>query len=187
MTAQRFPNESPDYRKARDDLLLAEADLRRQAERVAEQRRALPPGGEVPEDYVFKGGPGEGTDTKLSELFQNGQDTLVLYNFMYGPDMDYACPSCTSFLDGLNGNAQHIDQNVSLAVVAKSPLPRIRAYAASRDWRHLRLLSSAENTFNRDYHGEDEAVVGSGCHRDQCYRRGVERRWRRGRRRVSGS
>jgi predicted dithiol-disulfide oxidoreductase (DUF899 family) len=167
MSEPRFPNEPPEYRAARDELLDAEAELRRQVERVAAQRRALPSGGQAPEDYVFRGGPddidaplpapGGGEPVKLSELFAPGQDTLVLYNFMYGPEMAHACPSCTSFLDGLNGNAVHIEQNVSLAVVAKSPLARIREYAKSRDWRHLRLLSSAENTFNHDYHGEDEA------------------------------
>ncbi|MDE1888525.1 MAG: DUF899 family protein, partial [Gammaproteobacteria bacterium] len=66
------------------------------------------------------------------------------------------CPMCTSMLDALEGNAQHIMQRVNLAVVAKSPLPRILSFAQERGWRRLRLLSSAGNSYNRDYFGEGE-------------------------------
>ncbi len=89
----------------------------------------------------------------MSELFGD-KDTLVAYSFMYGPAMAKACPMCTSMLDGLNGQAPHIGQRVSLVVIAKSPLERIRAFARERGWSKLRLLSSAENTYNRDYYGE---------------------------------
>ncbi|MEY9910776.1 putative dithiol-disulfide oxidoreductase (DUF899 family) [Catenulispora sp. MAP12-49] len=150
--AKRFPGESTEYRTARDALLQEEVELRRQVERVAEQRRALPVGGAV-DDYVFHGVDGE---VRLADLFAPGQQTLILYNFMYGPEMDAACPMCTSFLDGLNGNARHITQQVGLAVVAKSPLPRILEYAEGRGWDGLTMVSSADNMFNRDYHGEDE-------------------------------
>jgi predicted dithiol-disulfide oxidoreductase (DUF899 family) len=150
--AKRFPGESTEYRTARDALLQEEVELRRQVERVAEQRRALPVGGAV-DDYVFHGVDGE---IRLADLFAPGQQTLILYNFMYGPEMDAACPMCTSFLDGLNGNARHITQQVGLAVVAKSPLPRILEYAEGRGWDGLTMVSSADNMFNRDYHGEDE-------------------------------
>ena len=146
-----FPNENAPYRAAREKLLQAEMDLRRQIERVAEQRRALPKGGEVPDDYVFDSGEGE---VRLSELFTKG-DTLVAYSFMYGPKMEKACPMCTSILDGLNGNATHIGQRANLVVIAKSPLERILAFARERGWTNLRLLSSAGNSYNRDYHGED--------------------------------
>jgi predicted dithiol-disulfide oxidoreductase (DUF899 family) len=61
---------------------------------------------------------------------------------------------CTSFLDGLDGNAQHLAQRTNLVVIAKSPLERILEHARSRGWRNLRLLSSAGNHYNRDYHGE---------------------------------
>jgi predicted dithiol-disulfide oxidoreductase (DUF899 family) len=80
--------------------------------------------------------------------------TLVLYSFMYGPEMERPCPSCTSILDSLDGEAPHIAQRVALAVVAKSPMPRIRAFADERGWRNLRLVCSAGNDYNRDYHGE---------------------------------
>jgi predicted dithiol-disulfide oxidoreductase (DUF899 family) len=152
MHAFRFPGESESYRRAREELLRAEIELRRRTEEVAAMRRELPLGGEVPTDYVFVGADGP---TKMSELFGE-KDTLVLYNFMYGPKMAKPCPMCTSFIDGLAGNAVHIQQRVALAIVAKSPLARIREFAATRAWAPLRLLSSAENTFNRDYHGDDE-------------------------------
>ena len=119
---------------------------------MAAQRRKLPAGGEVPQDYIFDSPSGK---AKLSELFGK-HDTLVAYSFMYGPKMEHACPMCTSILDGLDGNAQHIAQRVALVVIAKSPLERILAFARERGWSRLRLLSSAGNSYNRDYHGEDE-------------------------------
>jgi predicted dithiol-disulfide oxidoreductase (DUF899 family) len=146
----QFPNESAKYRAARNKLLAAELALRRQVEKVAAQRRKLPPGGALPEDYVFASERGP---VRLSELFVRGK-TLLAYSFMYGPKMKAACPMCTSFLDGLDGNAQHLAQRTNLVVIARSPLERILDYARSRGWRNLRLLSSAGNTYNRDYHGE---------------------------------
>src|SRR5256885_5613904 len=116
-----FPNENAKYRSARDKLLKAEIDLRRQIEKVAAERRKLPPGGEVPEDYVFQSEQGS---VKLSELFGRG-DALVAYSFMFGPKMAKPCPMCTAMLDGLNGNATHINQRTNLVVIAKSPLERI--------------------------------------------------------------
>jgi predicted dithiol-disulfide oxidoreductase (DUF899 family) len=147
----RFPGESAAYRAARDQLLESEIALRRQMERVAEQRRALPLGGEV-QDYLFD--EGDGRKVKLSELFREGSDTLALYSYMYGPEMARPCPLCSSMLDGLDGQAPHVTQRMALAVVAKSPIERIRAFARERGWRRLRLLSSAGTTYNRDYHGE---------------------------------
>lgn len=146
----RLPNETPGYRQAREELLQAEIDLRRQAESVAVLRRKLPVGGEVPEDYVFEGAGGS---VRMSELFERG-DTLVAYSFMYGPDMDHACPMCTSMLDGLDGEAPHITQRVNLVVIARSPIARIMEHAGRRGWSKLRLLSSQGNSYNRDYLAE---------------------------------
>lgn len=148
----RFPNETAAYRGARNRLLKAEAELRRQVEKVAAQRRRLPAGGKVPQDYEFDSARGP---VRLSQLFERGR-TLVAYSFMFGPKMANACPMCTAFLDGLNGNAQHLAQRTNLVVIARSPLERILDYARGRGWGGLRLLSSAGNTYNRDYHGEDE-------------------------------
>jgi len=151
MAKIRFPNEPANYRSARSKLLKAELGLREQVEKVAAMRRKLPAGGEVPRDYVFAS---EAGPVKLSQLFERGP-TLVAYSFMYGPKMKQPCPMCTSFLDGLNGNAQHITQRTNLVVIAKSPIARIMEYARSRGWSNLRLLSSAGNSYNLDYHGEN--------------------------------
>jgi predicted dithiol-disulfide oxidoreductase (DUF899 family) len=91
---------------------------------------------------------------RLSELF-GGKDVLLLYGFMYGPRMERACPSCTSFIDALDGEMRHIRQRVAIAVVARSPLARFKAHAQERSWRDTRLLSSAGSSFHRDYHAED--------------------------------
>ncbi|HEY2445829.1 MAG TPA: DUF899 family protein [Rhizomicrobium sp.] len=162
----RFPNETAEYREARNELLLAERDLRRQMERVAAQRRALPLGGEVREDYVFEEDANALAQTtnakpvKLSELFGD-KTTLLAYSFMYGPAegrgaMERPCPNCTSILDGLNGQSPHVSQRAALVVIAKSPIARIREFARGRGWSGLRLLSSAGNSYNADYRGENE-------------------------------
>jgi predicted dithiol-disulfide oxidoreductase (DUF899 family) len=169
-----LPGESPDYRAARDRLLEREIELRRATEAVAADRRALPPGGPVKADYVFKGpGPdGSPSDVRLSELFSPGKDSLAIYSFMFprdpgdqtpGPShgetallplAESPCPTCVAFLDQLDGAAEHASQRVNLAVVAKSPLPRVVAFGRERRWRRLRLLSSAGNTYNTDYFAE---------------------------------
>jgi predicted dithiol-disulfide oxidoreductase (DUF899 family) len=149
---KRFPNEDRAYREARDDLLRAEMELRRQVERVAAQRRALPPGGGVREDYVFEEGA-DARPVRLSELFGDKQ-SLLLYCYMYGPAMERPCPSCSSMLDALDGQVPHITQTVALAVAARSPIARVLAFKAERGWRNLRLISSANNSFHPDYHGE---------------------------------
>lgn len=170
-----FPGESAQYRAARDRLLEQELRLRRLTEAVAEARRALPPGGPLPEDYVFRGEtPGGEGDVRLSQLFGPGQDTLVIYSYMFprdpgderpGPEggesaqlalEEGPCPSCTALLDGLDGVAEHIVQQVALVAVARAPLPRLLTFAGERGWRRLRLLSSAANSYNRDYRGETE-------------------------------
>jgi predicted dithiol-disulfide oxidoreductase (DUF899 family) len=169
-----FPGESAAYRGARDRLLEQEVELRRAMEAVAAARRALPPGGFVPEDYVFqgRGKGGAPTDVRLSELVVPGKDSLAIYSFMFPRDpgderpgpadgetallplAEGPCPSCTALLDQLDGAAEHATQHVNLAVVAKSPLERILTFAEERGWRRLRLLSSAGSTYNRDYFAE---------------------------------
>lgn len=156
----RFPGETSTYRAARDKLLDAEIELRRATENVAAQRRTLPLGGEVPQDYAFEEvvgdyGKGKKREVRMSELFARGKDTLILYNFMYGPDMKRPCPLCTSIIDSLDGAAHHIAQRTNMAVVAKSPIERIREFAKERGWRNVRLLSSKGSTYNRDYQGEN--------------------------------
>ena len=157
----RFPGENETYRKARNELLETEIALRKNIEDVAALRRKLPLGGPIKEDYVFEEGPSRPNDpplsrkVRLSELFAPGKDSLAVYSYMFGPNMKAPCVSCTSILDSLNGASPHVQQRINLAVVAKSPLERIRDVARERGWNNLRLLSSANNTYNVDYHGED--------------------------------
>lgn len=139
-------------RKRRGNALLAEEmALRRQIERVAARRRALPPGGAPREDYRFVG---ENGPVRLSELFALDKDTLAIYSFMYGPERVRPCNGCTHFLDGLNGMAEHIRERINFVVVAKSPLERILAFACERGWRNLHFLSTDGNTYDRDYFGD---------------------------------
>lgn len=169
-----FPGESPAYRMAREQLLQGEIELRRAMEAVAAARRELPAGGPAPRDYVFHGqGPtGAPVDVRMSELFAPGKDSLVIYSFMFprdpgdespGPSTGQTallplaegpCPSCTALLDQLDGAAEHAGQHINLVVVAKAPLERVLTFARERRWRHLRLLSSATNAYNRDYLAE---------------------------------
>jgi len=158
----RFPNETTAYRAARNALLAEEIELRRQVERVAAHRRALPTGGEVREDYVFEGESGR---TKLSQLFAPDKETLAIYSFMFGPERERPCPGCTHFLDALEGSTRHILQRINFVVVAKSPVSRLQAFACERGWRHLRLLSTAGNNYDRDYFGDSTAL--SAAMRDQ--------------------
>jgi predicted dithiol-disulfide oxidoreductase (DUF899 family) len=174
MMSITFPGESTEHRAARNRLLKREIELRRATEALAGARRELPPGGVVPEDYVFQGAGKDGapTEVRLSELFAPGKNSLAIYNFMFPRDSgderpgpaagqtallkleEGPCPSCVALLDQLDGAAEHAGQRINLAVVAKSPLPRILTFAEERGWRRLRLLSSAGNAYNRDYLGE---------------------------------
>lgn len=155
MVEVQYPNESAEYRSARAKLLDAEIALRRQVEDVARQRRQLPDGGELKEDYVFDElVDGSVRQVSFSELLPASKKSLFVYSFMYAPDMDAACPMCTSFLDGLNGQMVHLDQRIGVVVVARNPIEKIREHAESRGWDGLRLLSSANNTYNTDYFGE---------------------------------
>jgi predicted dithiol-disulfide oxidoreductase (DUF899 family) len=150
---KRFPGESADYRAARDALLKEEIELRRRIEAVASARRTLPPGGEIEEDYVFEAQDGA---VRLSELFGD-HSALIAYGFMYGPDAERPCPSCTSIIDSLEGAAAHVGQRAALVAIARSPIARIQALRNERGWSKVRFVSSAANSFNRSYHSEDEA------------------------------
>lgn len=157
MDTPRFPNESAEYREARHELLAAESALREQTEAVAALRRSLPLGGRVSQDYVFEevSAGGDVVPVRLSELFAPGKDSLFLYGYMFGPQAEAPCALCTSLLDGLDGNAVHIAQQINVAVVARSPARSVHEFGTKRGWRNLRLLSSASNTFQADYFAED--------------------------------
>jgi predicted dithiol-disulfide oxidoreductase (DUF899 family) len=145
----RFPNESAEYRAARTALLAEELELRRHIERVAAQRRELPPGGEVRGDYRFQGEDGP---TDFAGLFGD-KDTLAVYSFMFGPQRARPCPMCTALLGPLDGNAADLDQKISFAVVARSPLERLLDFKRERGWRNLRLFRDLNDNYSRDYFG----------------------------------
>ena len=167
----RFPNESDEYRRARDALLAEEIELRRHIERVAEQRRALPPGGQVTKDYRFVG---EAGPVDFAELF-GPHETLAVYSYMFGPQRERPCPMCTSLLGAWDGEAADVEQRVALAVVARSPIERLIAFKRERGWRNLRLFSDITGEFSRDYHalgdgGSDDAAFNVFTRRDGTIR-----------------
>jgi predicted dithiol-disulfide oxidoreductase (DUF899 family) len=166
-----FPGESSEYRRARNELLEDEAALKLLTEKIAAKRRALPAGGLIKEDYVFESAA-DGSKVRFSELFAPGRNSLVIYNMMFPrwsedrragapggktaelPLVEQPCPSCTSVVDGLEGAAFHLAERTNLVVIAKTSADRFGTYAKERGWRNVRLLSSRNNTFNRDYHAE---------------------------------
>ena len=155
---KRFPNESESYREARNKLLEAEINLRRQTEAVAAMRRDLPDGGKLKEDYVFEEFDKDGNikHTKFSELFEPGKNTLIVYSFMFAPHNEKPCSSCSSIIDGINGMIRHVQQRVSMVAVAKNSLDKLKEWIDKKGWKNVRFLSSLHNTYNADYFGEDE-------------------------------
>ena len=154
-------NESAEYLVAREKLRQAEIELMRQRERVAELRRGLPKGATV-RDYEFLEGPASldagdepVTRVRLSELFTGPDRALVIYHLMFGKKQTNACPMCTAWIDGYNGVAHHLAQNVDFAIVAAADPSALRAYARNRGWDKLRLLSAGESTFKYDLGSED--------------------------------
>ena len=151
-----FPNESNEYRQARSALLAEEIELRRHIERVAEQRRALPPGGEVDRNYRFESEHGP---VSFADLF-NGKQTLVAYSYMFGPQRNRPCPMCTSQLSAWDGEARDVEQRVALAVIARSPIERLVAFKKERGWHGLKLYSDMSGDYTRDYvSSEDEDIA----------------------------
>jgi predicted dithiol-disulfide oxidoreductase (DUF899 family) len=157
----RLANESAEYVARREELRLAEIDLMRHRERVAELRRGLPPGATV-QDYAFEEGPADldagdapVRTVRLSELFTEPGRSLVVYHLMLGKLETAACPMCTMWIDGFNGVARHLAQNVDLVIVAAADPATLRAHARSRGWRNLRLLSAGSGTFKYDLGSED--------------------------------
>lgn len=151
----RFPNESHEYRLARDALLAEEIELRRHIERVAEQRRTLPPGGIVSRSYHFDGEKGT---VDFASLFGDKQ-TLAVYSYMFGPKRERPCPMCTSLLSAWDGEAADVAQRISLVIVARSPIERLMAFKKERGWQHLRLLADVSGDYTRDYVNADDADI----------------------------
>jgi predicted dithiol-disulfide oxidoreductase (DUF899 family) len=156
-----LPNEPAEYLARREELRHAEIELMRQRERVAELRRQLPKGATI-QDYEFLEGPASLNDgdepvrtVRLSELFGAPDRALVIYHLMFGKKQVKACPMCTAWIDGYNGVAHHLAQNIDFAVVAAADPSTLRAFARDRGWNRLRLLSAGKNTFKYDLGSED--------------------------------
>jgi predicted dithiol-disulfide oxidoreductase (DUF899 family) len=147
------PNESPEYRRARNALLAEEIELRRHLERVAQMRRELPPGGAVTKNYRFEG---EAGPASLADLFGD-KDTLIIYNFMFGPARKAMCPSCTSFMATWEKKMADIGQRVAFVMVARSPIARILEAKASRGWTNLKMFSDPSGDYTRDYVSAEDA------------------------------
>lgn len=161
MRYTRLAGESEEYLARREELRLAEVELIAARERVAAQRRALP-AGPVVEDYLFLEGPADlaagdepARPVRLSELFSAPDRPLIVYHLMYGKAQATPCPMCTMWIDGFNGVAPHVAQNVDLVVAAAADLPTLRAHARHRGWDRIRLLSCGANTFKYDLGSED--------------------------------
>jgi predicted dithiol-disulfide oxidoreductase (DUF899 family) len=156
----RWLGESAEYRQARTALLAEEIELRRRIQRVAEQRRTLPPG-PVAKDYRFL--DEQGNDIGLVDLFGR-HDTLFTYFWMFGPERARPCPMCTSFVGSLDIPTPDIDQRLAIAIVGRSPVARQLAFARERGWRNLKFYQIVGDDFARDVHaltdeGEGAAVV----------------------------
>ena len=153
---KRLPNESQDYRSARDKLLAEENALREQIERVAALRRQLPVGGEIKEDYEFEEidlADGSTHSIRFSELFGDKSD-LLAYSYMYGPEWENPCPSCTSLIDGIDAVSRHVRQQAELVVIGKATPAQLYDMARERGWTDLRLLSGEKNNYARDYNAQ---------------------------------
>ena len=149
----RYPNESAEYRRAREALLAEEIALRRHIERVADQRRTLPPGGEVTKSYVFEG---EAGNAGLAELFGD-KSTLVIYSYMFGPQREKPCPMCTSFMSTWEAKLPDVEQRVAYIFVARSPIERLIVAKKARGWTRHKIYSDFSGDYTRDYVSREDA------------------------------
>jgi predicted dithiol-disulfide oxidoreductase (DUF899 family) len=144
--------------KARKGLLAKEKQLTRMRDELSAERRALA-WVRVDKQYVFEGSKGKET---LSDLF-DGRSQLVVYHFMFGPDWDEPCPSCSFWADNFNNIIVHLNQrDVTFVAISRGPLKKLQAFAKRLGWS-FKWLSSAGSDFNFDYHvsfREDDLAKG---------------------------
>jgi predicted dithiol-disulfide oxidoreductase (DUF899 family) len=152
MSELRYPNETKEYRAAREALLKQERELVEKTKAVAAKRRELPLGGELKEDYVFQWANDRkvGKNVKFSELF-GGKNTLLLYSFMFGPGWDKPCLSCTSLMDGFDRTWYQVSRDAAFVAIAKASPDQINAWAKDRGWSQIPLVSGYQSTFQADY------------------------------------
>ena len=136
-----------EWRQARLELLEAEKELTKRSDELARRRRALPwvP---VGKDYRFASGDGE---VSLRDLF-GGRSQLLVYHFMFEPDWEEGCPSCSAMADGFAGSIPHLEHHdVAFVVVSRAPLDKLDAYEQRMGW-DFRWVSSRDSSFNYDFH-----------------------------------
>ena len=132
---------------ARLDLLAAEKELTRRSDELARQRQELP-WVRIDNEYVFD--TDEGT-ASLADLFR-GRSQLLIYHFMFGPDYEAGCPSCSAIADGFNGSVVHLaNHDVTLCAVSRAPLAKLQAYKQRMGWS-FPWASSSDSDFNYDFH-----------------------------------
>ena len=158
MSDLRYPNESREYREARNSLRKDEQELVDKVKSVAERRRTLPLGGQLKEDYVFQwANDGKvGRSVKFSALFGT-KNTLLLYSWMFGPNWDHPCPSCTSLVDGFDRTWYSVTQDAAFVAIAKAPAHRINAWAKQRGWSQIALVSGYHSRFQAEYKCQGES------------------------------
>jgi predicted dithiol-disulfide oxidoreductase (DUF899 family) len=150
-----YPNESAQYRAARNELLVEEIELRRQLERVAARRRELPPGGEILRDFQLTS---EAGPVPFSSLFAD-KDTLLVYSMMYGAQRKSPCPMCTSLLAAWNGLAVNLGQRAAMAITARSPIACLIEFKKQRGFANLPFVSDSTGEYTRAYVNADDADV----------------------------
>ncbi|MEM7170521.1 MAG: thioredoxin family protein [Pseudomonadota bacterium] len=131
---------------ARKDLLAEEKNFTKLRDSLAAKRRDLP-WMLVDNDYQFHGSDGP---ESLADLFADRRQ-LLIYHFMFGPDWEEGCPSCSFLADHFDGANYHLPQrDISLVVLSRAPLERLQAYKKRMGWR-FKWLSSLDSDFNFDY------------------------------------
>ena len=145
MTTQRIVSHD-DWMKASKALLAREKEFTRQRDELAQARRELP-WEKVEKTYVFDAPEGKVT---LAELFA-GKGQLIVQHFMFGPDWNEGCPSCSFWTDNFNGVDVHLAQrDTAFVLVSRGPIDRLEAYRKRMGWT-VRWVSSLNNDFNFDY------------------------------------
>ena len=131
---------------ARRDLLTREKELTRLRDEVSHHRREMP-WVRVKKQYVFDGPKGKET---LPDLF-DGRSQLIVYHFMFGPDWDEGCKSCSYLADHFDGANWHLPhRDVSFAVISRAPLPKLEAYKKRMGWK-FKWLSSGGIRMHRTH------------------------------------
>ena len=156
MTVVRWPEESPDYARLRDELHEAEVALRDQREHVAALRRKLPADTIIP-DFTFQEVRDAAVvDVALSDAFARPDKPLILMHFMYGKAQTSPCPMCTGWADGYDGLIPHIEQRANFAVFVAGDPAAFGEYARTRGWKNMRILSAGTSDIKRRLGFEDE-------------------------------